>query len=214
VDFDAATLDSLKRRAKRQLRQRMQSLRGAMPPGALATRSNAIVERLLSLPEVAQARSLALFFPMEGRGEVDLSRLDAICRARGAAIYYPTLRDGDGGPAPGFCTVAAPEELEEAGRGFREPPRAAPLALPGAIDVIVVPALAVSELGYRLGYGSGFYDRVLPKFRPPARAVAVAYDFQLLAELPSTDDDIACDVVVTDARVVRIGEPGPSSAPP
>jgi 5-formyltetrahydrofolate cyclo-ligase len=210
VDFDAQTLASLKQRAKRQLRRRMQSLRAAVPKAALAARSDSIVERLLSLPEVADARRIALFFPMEGRGEVDLSRLDASFRDRGAAVYYPTLRDGDEGPSPGFCAVSATSELEEAGRGFREPPPAAPLARPGEIDFIVVPALAVSELGYRLGYGSGFYDIVLPKFRPPARAVVVAYDFQLLAELPSTDNDIACDLVVTDARVLRprAGETG------
>jgi len=67
-----------------------------------------------------------------------------------------------------------------------------------------VPALAVASSGHRLGYGSGFYDATLPDFCPPALSIVVAYDFQLLAELPVSAHDIACDIVVTDARLLRV----------
>ena len=221
--LDGPTLDALKRKAKRQLRQRMRALRGALPAPALAIRNAALVERLILLPEVAEARRIALYFPMEERKEVDLRPLDAACRARGVAVYYPRITEGvtDGGtegvtervsedvsgrPAPkglDFALVDSVSELEESGHGFREPPAGIPGASAGELDAIIVPALAVSGSGHRLGYGSGFYDRVLPGYCPPARSVVVAYDFQLLAELPETEGDVACNIVVTDVRVIR-----------
>jgi 5-formyltetrahydrofolate cyclo-ligase len=173
-----------------------------MPPGGLRERSAAIAERLLSLPEVARTGSIALFWPMEDRGEVDLRSLDEKCRIRGVKIYYPsaTVRQGQKGT---FRLSVAATEMAEAGAGFAEPPANAPEPEPGELGVVVVPALAVSELGHRLGYGAGFYDALLPSYCPPALSVVVAHDFELLAELPTHAWDVPCDVVVTDARVVR-----------
>ena len=201
MDIEGPALDDLKRRAKRQIRQRMRALRGAIPVAALRSRSVAIAARLLALPEVAVARSVALFFPMEEKGEVDVRLVDEQCRARGASLYYPSS-GGDQGE-PGFRRVEALGDLAETGHGFLEPPLDSPKAVPGDLDVIVVPALAVSELGHRLGYGAGFYDTLLPRFCPPARSIVVAHHFALLAELPTQAWDVACDVVVTDSRVIR-----------
>ena len=69
--------------------------------------------------------------------------------------------------------------------------------------MIVVPALAVDPRGHRIGYGAGYYDRTLPRFAPPAVRRAVAFDFQLVAEVPSTEGDVAVDWIVTDARALR-----------
>jgi 5-formyltetrahydrofolate cyclo-ligase len=204
VDIEGPVLDSLKRQAKKQLRQRMRALRGAVPPAARAARSAAIVRQIEALPELSVARSVALYWPMEDRGEVDVRELHVWCRERGVVVFYPRM-GGPDGPAVEMCRVDAPSDLAEAGHGFLEPPPGASVAAPGDLDVVVVPALAVCESGHRLGYGSGFYDVALARFRPPARAVVVAFDFQLLAELPVTEGDVACDVVVTDARVLRVG---------
>jgi len=65
-----------------------------------------------------------------------------------------------------------------------------------------VPALAVDPRGHRIGYGAGFYDRALPRFVPPAAAIVVAFDFQLVAEVPETPLDFAAAWVVTDTRTL------------
>ena len=56
---------------------------------------------------------------------------------------------------------------------------------------------------HRLGYGAGFYDSLLPDVRPPAQAVVVAFDFQLLVDLPTLPHDVPCDWVVTDTRALK-----------
>ncbi len=200
---DASNLppeDYIRRRVKAEIRKRMRGLRKTMPADACAKRSAAIVARLEALPAMRDARAVALFWPIEDRHEVDLRPLDAALRARGAKVAYPRIDPET--RAMDFRFVADPVAMEEQGMGFREPPASSPLAGRGDLDVIVVPALAVDPRGHRLGYGAGFYDRALPLYAPPALALAVAYDFQLVAEVATTEGDVAVGVIVTDARLL------------
>ena len=198
--FDAAHVTELAGAAKQELRKRMRSLRAAHPSDALAVRSAALVARAQQLDIFQAARAVALFFPMEGRHEVDLRALDDAARRAGKRVYYPFLEQRGEALVSGLRSTQSLEELTPRGSAFCEPAPEAPEAARGDVDVVFVPALAVAPSGQRLGYGAGFYDSLLPDLCPPAKAVVVAYDFQLLVELPSLAHDVACDVVLTDAR--------------
>lgn len=198
IDGDMEVL--LRRRAKAELRKRARALRSTVPREAILERSARIQRALEGLPEVAAATRVALFYPIEGRNEVHLLQLDAWLRSRGARVAYPTI-DADTGVMT-FRFVADPEAMEERGYGFREPAAGDEEAT--ALDVVVVPCLQIDPRGHRIGYGAGYYDRTLPRFCPPALAVAVAFDFQLVPEAPSTENDVPVSVVVTDARVLRV----------
>jgi 5-formyltetrahydrofolate cyclo-ligase len=198
-DVDPAAERELRYRAKAALRQRARALRKSIPRDAIAARSARIVARLEALGCVVAARAVALFWPIEARNEVDLRDLDALLRARNKTIAYPAIDPET--RVMTFRVVNDPErELEERGLGFREPDASAHEAT--ALDVIVVPALQLDARGHRIGYGAGFYDRALPRFAPPAIKVGVAFDFQLIAEVPVTDGDVALDLVVTDDRIL------------
>jgi 5-formyltetrahydrofolate cyclo-ligase len=199
---DAELLSALRPRAKRQIRQRMRSLRSALPAASVAARSAAIVERLMTLPAFAEIEGLALFWPIEEKNEVDLRALDTAARSRGKKLYYPFLSAAGPTVRTGFRRVDAVTELALGGSGFVEPREDAPEARRGDIDLMVVPALAVDAGGFRLGYGKGFYDATLPDFRPPARAIVVAFAFQLVSEIPREPHDVRCDTIVTDERVI------------
>src|SRR5262245_5948811 len=144
--------------------------------------------------------AVALFYPIEGRNEVDLRPLDAALRDRGARVAYPWIDSET--RVMTFRFVADPEAMEERGLGFREPAEGDEEAL--RLDIIVVPALQIDPRGHRIGYGAGFYDRALPRFAPPALKVGVAYDFQVIPEVPITEGDVALDVVITDVRTFDI----------
>jgi 5-formyltetrahydrofolate cyclo-ligase len=187
--------------AKRVLRQKLRALRQALPEKAAAARSARIVERLLAQPRVSAARAVALFWPMLERREIDLRPLDVELRARGVDVYYPFMtRTGQAAITTGFRLVADPSELTVQDQRFAEPSLAAPLARRGDLDVVVVPALAATPHGHRLGYGSGFYDATLPEFCPPAFSIVIVHDFQLMLELPCEPHDRACDEVVSDRQ--------------
>ncbi len=200
--LDPEVVQAIGRRAKRAIRARMRSLRLALPPSAHASRSAAVCETVLATPEYAAARGLALFAPLAS--EVAILPIDAAARSQGRRVYYPFMDPKPGGYTTGFRRVDDFASLVDRGRGFLEPPKELPVALRGDIDLVVVPALAVSASGQRLGYGSGFYDATLPDVCPPAQALAVAFDFQLIGELPIEEHDVAVQVIVTDQRVLRL----------
>lgn len=188
-------------RVKKQLRSRMRALLRALPASAVAARSGRIIERLQALEVFQSARGVALFWPMDQSGEVDLRALDGLLEQRGVARYYPFMDATETGFTTGFRRIGLSSELARGERRFYEPPRAAPVARAGDIDLVIVPALAVTPDGHRLGQGKGFYDVTLPDVAPPACAVVVAYAFQLLGELPVEEHDRQCDWVVTDDQV-------------
>lgn len=202
TSFDDAEIAEVAEAAKLELRKRMRAVRGAHPAEALRARSQALVDRAIALERFVASRAIALFFPMAERKEVDLRELDAEARRRGISVYYPFLEPRGGALVSGLRLTASLDELRDRGQRFLEPPPGAPEAQRGDVELVFVPALAVAPSGHRLGYGAGFYDSLLPDVCPPALAVAVAYDFQLLADLPTRPHDVACDLVLTDARLL------------
>lgn len=201
AELEKSELEALVAQAKRQIRARMKGLRGALPPAALAARSAKVVERLREVPALMAAKSVALFWPITRKSEIDLRPLDASLRERGVRLYYPFMTPTASGFHTGFRLLDDRALLEERGRGFMEPPTSAPEAARGDVDLVVVPALAASADGYRIGYGIGYYDVTLPDLCPPATTVIVALSFQLLAEAPHSAGDFPCDLVVTDEGV-------------
>lgn len=156
------------------------------------------------MPAFAGAQSIALFWPMLERGEVDLRLLDALARADGKSVHYPFMEAHGETIRTGLRPTATAADLVDRGQRFAEPDPARPAAQRGEVDLVVVPALAVAVNGHRIGYGRGFYDATLPDYCPPARSIVVAFDFQLLGEVPTYESDIACDTVVTDERTIDV----------
>ncbi|MFK7933981.1 MAG: 5-formyltetrahydrofolate cyclo-ligase [Saprospiraceae bacterium] len=66
----------------------------------------------------------------------------------------------------------------------------------GKYDLIIVPGLAFTTEGYRLGYGGGYYDTFL-KDHPNALKIGAAYPFQLVEKLPVEEHDIQLNIIIT-----------------
>src|SRR5690242_15913585 len=178
--FDPNVDFLLRRQAKAVIRKRARALRNSIPASALAARSEKIVERIATSAPFERAKSVGLFWPMLEKGEIDVRGLDRMARERGKRVAYPLL-EGDSGVRLAY---AEPSALEERGHLFAEPPDDAPTADAADDLVVIVPALAVDPTGQRIGYGKGFYDRLLAHIRPPAYAIALAYDFEVVPEVP------------------------------
>lgn len=195
---------SITERAKKQIRARMRAMRQAYPAQVIEEKSRAVVERLAALPPLSSARSVALFWAMQERREVDLQTLAERLLTQNKKLYYPFMDRSERGFRTGFREVTSLTELAERGQKFAEPLPSAPEAQRGDVDVVIVPALAAAANGHRIGYGAGYYDATLPDVAPPATVVIVAFDFQLLAELPHEAHDRTGDWVVTEARSLQI----------
>jgi 5-formyltetrahydrofolate cyclo-ligase len=188
--------------AKRELRKRLSNVRKLLPLDARREANAAICEALR--PFLEGARTIALFRAIGSKGEIDLTPIHLEARAKGIRVAYPAIDTSPDDDVPiGEATMSFrfADSLAERGHGFEEPSEDAERA--ESLDVIVVPALAFDERGHRLGYGAGLYDRTLPRF-PGAKTVGVAYDFQLLMEVPQTEGDVPVQRIVTDKRTIEV----------
>jgi 5-formyltetrahydrofolate cyclo-ligase len=96
-------------------------------------------------------------------------------------------------------------ELKPGFQGIPEPPPAAPIVEP---DVLLMPLVAVTLAGVRLGQGRGYYDRALARLRQHRRVVAIglAWDVQMAPALPADPWDMPLDWVATPTRLVRCAD--------
>lgn len=180
--------------AKRALRAELLAQRRALPPAEVAAASAAVVARLRTLPELATGPLRVLLYAADP-DELSLDPLVAdppdgwellLPRVEGTALALVLHRPGD--------------PLATGYRGVREPVGTA--VPPMSVDVAVVPGVAFTPDGRRLGRGAGLYDRTLPTLGTAVR-IGVCADRFVRPTLPVAAHDATVDVVVTDASVRR-----------
>lgn len=191
--------------AKRALRREMADRRAALVPDERRHRSGEASARLLALPELAAAGTVAGFSAL--KGEIDPApALEALAR-RGARVALPRVTGNS--PRLRFHQPVGP--LRPGRHGILEPDPGAPEVRPEEVDVFLLPGLAFDGDGHRLGFGGGYYDELGPLVR--GLLVGVAFDFQLVERCPAGEGDVPVDCVVTDARVVRCRAPRAEGSP-
>ena len=165
--------------------------------------SHDIFARVRSLPEYAAAR-IVLFY-VGVRDEVSTS--DALSEElrTGKAIAVPWCNE-DGGLD--MYRIESPDELEPGRFAIPEPAadvrdRPERRLVPSTPDLLLVPGLAFDRRGGRLGYGKGYYDRLLAEVRPDAAVVGLALECQMFDAVPTDPHDRFVDLVVTEAAIYR-----------
>ncbi len=185
---------------KTALRREILALRRAqLEPAALSAQ---IAAQLFALAEY-QAASTILFY-VAARSEVHTRSAIAAAIASGKSVAVPQCVGDELVPwrivslddlAPGTFGIAElRSELQS------EPGR---FVDPRDIDFVVTPGVAFDRRGHRLGTGRGFYDRFLPRLRPAAVVAGLAYDCQLVDEIPTAAHDVPLHIVITPSCVLR-----------
>ncbi|WP_461205517.1 5-formyltetrahydrofolate cyclo-ligase [Clostridium sp. DL1XJH146] len=88
-------------------------------------------------------------------------------------------------------------ELTEGHFGVLEPKEGNRIE-PYKIDLAIFPGLAFDKEGYRIGYGGGYYDKYFSQNNITARKIALAYEFQIMNDIPSEKHDIAVNCIITN----------------
>jgi len=176
---------------KETLRAEMRRLRGAV---ASEARAEAFARICGQLAARVFAGPVAVYL-----ASVDEIDLDAFIReslARGLYLVAPRWNGTDYELAElkGFW----PDNLVRGPHGILEPPSEAARVEAYEVDAWIVPGLAFTKSGARLGYGGGWYDRLLMKAARPAKKIGVGYRFQVVDALPVEGHDVRLDEVVTN----------------
>lgn len=102
-------------------------------------------------------------------------------------------------------TWSFPQPLQTNAYGILEPLTTAPLLSPETIDLIIIPAVACDALGYRLGYGGGYYDRLLSSPQWVAKpTIGVVFDFAFLPQLPIDSWDRKLHGICTEKQLIML----------
>ncbi|WP_328440185.1 5-formyltetrahydrofolate cyclo-ligase [Streptomyces sp. NBC_00444] len=192
------------------LRRGFISVRSRLTADDLREAAEALGERALELPELAQAGTVAAYVSV-GSEPGTLALLDAL-RARGVRVLLPALLPDNDLDWGAYCGADSLARVQHGGRmALFEPTgeRLGPDAVTGA-DVVLLPGLAVDARGMRLGRGGGSYDRVLARLERagahPA-LVVLLYDSEVVERVPAEAHDRPVHAVVTPSGVRRFGRP-------
>ncbi|HSK05480.1 MAG TPA: 5-formyltetrahydrofolate cyclo-ligase [Kofleriaceae bacterium] len=192
---------SISPRTKRVTRRALLAQRDALSEAERAARSAKIAEAVDALLEENAEEDLGVVALYAAKGsEVDTAAIDAAVRARGLTVAYPRVI-GDA-TALAFHAVRI-DELVLAGFGLREPRPDAPAVDLLQIGVFFVPGLAFDRAGGRIGWGRGHYDVTLAA-SPAAWRVGLAYDFQVVDEVPREAHDTLLHTIITEVTTYQV----------
>lgn len=178
--------------AKKRLRAVCRQQRDDLGQAFRDRASEGICERIQQWPTFRSAHVIFAYLPM--RGEVDLQPL--IARSPDIRWAIPRIvRTPDRHLA---FHAYQPDRLVTHRYGMLEPDPALPEFSPDQADLILVPGLAYTRSGYRLGYGGGYYDRLLalPGLAP---TLGLCYQALVLGEIPHGEHDLPVGNLVTEA---------------
>lgn len=143
---------------------------------------------------ISSAECIALYKAV--KGELPCDGIAEFFRENNRTVCYPKVR----GDEMDFYEITDPEsQFTEGAYGIPEPKSGLRKIYPGDIDLMIVPALAYSEDGTRLGQGGGYYDRWLNDAAGKGKApytIGVCYDFQIYSALPVQPHDYAVDCIM------------------
>ena len=182
---------------KNALRARSLGARKNIPADKAAAHAKALLPHVLAqIPPLA--RIVAGYYPIHS--EIDVRPVMEALYARGLTLCLPVVM-GEGRPLI-FRRYQPGDALEIGAYGIDVPPPSQPELSP---DAVIVPLAAFDAMGYRLGYGAGYYDRTIPKLRasnPKIKLIGAAYSIQQVERIPVDEFDQKLDVVVTEKGIM------------
>lgn len=140
-------------------------------------KSELILTGVLTILKNLKFNSLHCYEPIAKLREVDISELFDL---PDIAVYTSRKLDGEWQIVSVIDDIAKPEPL---------------------LDVIIVPMLGFDSKLQRIGYGGGYYDRLLAQY-PRALKIGVCYETGYYEQLPTEPHDLALDIIITDTRAV------------
>ncbi len=184
--------------AKAALRSRLRAELKTLSPEARAASAD-LCARTRNSAVWENARAVLLFFPVAS--EPDISPLLTDALAAGKLLALPRFNAA----ANAYEAVRVLDPVRELVVGpfqVQEPVAACPVVGLNRLDLALVPGLGFDAGGHRLGRGKGHYDRLLAGFT--GMKIGVAFDFQIVDEVPCEPHDIALDAVVSPARWIEV----------
>lgn len=180
---------------KKLIRKQIFKLRKECTDSQVEAWSRQIAQKVAELPEFQSAQKILAY--ADYNHEVMTGFIIEEAWKQGKEVAVPKVVGQD----MVFYKLTDFSQLEKGYFGIPEPARGEIVQWEDAM--MVMPGVAFDKENHRVGYGGGFYDRFLEK-HPQVRRVAVAFEFQMLPEVPTEPTDISPEIIVTEQSAYHL----------
>lgn len=193
--------------SKHSIRKKLLNQRNRLSPETILENSKKITESLTKLDIYQKSINIMLYIATPS--EVQTKDIVKTARKDKKRIYVPLITRRNQ-PMLASLVNDFGKELSAGYLGILQPKkeffRVYP---PNVLDLVIVPGVAFTIQGHRLGRGGGYYDQFLSQLDVRTISVALAFEMQILAQLPTDKNDFPVDCIITEHRIIQIRAPFP-----
>lgn len=185
---------------KARIRREVLPKRLAMSGSECQAKSLVIQEKLLALPEFAAGKIVAFYMAIGKEVQTKEMILQSMAMAKRILIpklyrsrthfIWSEIRDIEREMCRGDFGILEPQERYVRAVPWKE------------IELVIVPGVAFDLKGRRIGFGKGYYDRMLTQLEKTCLRVGLAFEFQIVPEIPQLEHDIPVHKLITEKRVI------------
>jgi 5-formyltetrahydrofolate cyclo-ligase len=184
---------------KKKIRGKIKNLLDNLSVQTHKLKSKIITDTLLKSNEYIKAETIFIYYPF--RKEIDTREIIKDALAKNKKIVLPKVF---GNEIKIFFITDVEKDLKPGSFDILEPDisrcREADLR---SIDLVIVPGLCFDLNFNRLGYGGGFYDKILEKLGRKVKKIALAFDLQILDNIPACSHDQKIDIIITESNIYK-----------
>jgi len=185
---------------KAKIREKLLTHRLKLSQKEVGFFSKKITEKITKLPEFKKAKTILLYHPI--KNEVDPIPLFSGNKSDHKKTFtFPLTHAASHRMTLHKVTDLKELKLDEF--NIKSPTKKHPRIARKDIDLVITPGIAFDKNGYRIGYGKGYFDKLFKNLSTNCTKIALAYDFQIIENVPAEKHDKKVDIIVTEQRVIR-----------
>lgn len=183
---------------KEQLRDIMRRKRRALTQEEIFSYSRKIREQLFMIDCIKSANTVCTF--LSAFKEPDTTEIIRLLLKSDKRVAVPVTDEKS--ITLSLSYIDSMENLTRGAYGIYEPSAICPADIRD-VDAVLVPALAFDRKGGRMGFGKGYYDKLLTE--KDCVKIGLCYDFQLFDKIPTEPHDVMMDIIITEKEILEVG---------
>ena len=187
---------------KESIREEIKRKREELSREEVEEKSKLIKENLFSLPEFQAAKTAAFYVALKKSNEVETEQMIKDSLAMGKQVLVPITDLIENKIF--FSEITNYDDLVPGSFGILEPlPEVRKIYPYEAVRLAIVPGVAFDLEGHRIGYGLGFYDSFLSRLTKYIPKIGLAFEMQIMENLPEESHDVTLDKIITEERIIE-----------
>jgi len=182
---------------KKNLRKLILERRNLLSPQEIKEKSKIIREKLFEQSDFKNAKNIFTYISFVS--EVRTKEIIEKCIELKKKVLVPVVDEKSNELI--ITEFLGFEKLKKYSLGIMEPFPVKDIGL-DCIDLVLVPGVAFDQNLNRLGFGRGFYDKILSKFSPQIPTIALAFDLQIVESVPKEENDKRVQKILTEKRII------------